>query len=108
LLSHGKLRVEIAFNYPDADFADGSRCEVTPRDTGIVLVSDAGDEATDANIALALNYAVVDAYAIAAANGYKGTREEYFAALVSLPEAEKAAGKLLGSLDDINTILTSI
>lgn len=77
-LPPGELRAEVKVNTPDPNYADGSRLNVAIAEGTVVLVKDNtrfDGAVVKANIPVAL----VDAYQLAKAHGYKGTIDEYYA-----------------------------
>lgn len=83
----GQLWATFITYTPNPDFPDGDRRVYTPQATDTFLVAEAGDDPTPAQIQYTANYVLYDAYYIAAQNGYEGTPEAYYAALVALPTA---------------------
>ena len=76
-LPPGELRAEVKVNTPDPNYADGSRLSVAIAEGVVVLVKDNtrfDGAVVKANIPVAL----VDAYQLAKAHGYKGTIDEYY------------------------------
>lgn len=76
-LPPGELRAEVKVNTPDPNYADGSRLNVAIAEGTVVLVKDNtrfDGAVVKANIPVAL----VDAYQLAKAHGYKGTIDEYY------------------------------
>lgn len=77
-LPPGELRAEVKVNTPDPNYADGSRLNVAIAEGTVLLVKDNtrfDGAVVKANIPVAL----VDAYQLAKAHGYKGTIDEYYA-----------------------------
>lgn len=77
-LPPGELRAEVKVNNPDPNYAGGSRLNVAMAEGVVVLVKDNtrfDGAVVKANIPVAL----VDAYQLAKAHGYKGTIDEYYA-----------------------------
>ncbi|PMC10732.1 hypothetical protein [Hoylesella timonensis] len=77
-LPPGELRAEVKVNTPDPNYADGKRLNVAIAEGTVVLVKDNtrfDGAVVKANIPVAL----VDAYQLAKAHGYKGTIDEYYA-----------------------------
>ena len=77
-LPPGELRAEVKVNTPDPNYADGSRLNVAIAEGTVVLVKDNtrfDGAVVKANIPVAL----IDAYQLAKAHGYKGTIDEYYA-----------------------------
>lgn len=76
-LPPGELRAEVKVNTPDPNYADGKRLNVAIAEGMVVLVKDNthfDGAVVKANIPVAL----VDAYQLAKAHGYKGTIDEYY------------------------------
>lgn len=76
-LPPGELRAEVKVNTPDPNYADGSRLSVAIAEGTVMLVKDNtrfDGAVVKANIPVAL----VDAYQLAKAHGYKGTIDEYY------------------------------
>lgn len=76
-LPPGELRAEVKVNTPDPNYADGKRLSVAIAEGTVVLVKDNtrfDGAVVKANIPVAL----VDAYQLAKAHGYKGTIDEYY------------------------------
>ena len=76
-LPPGELRAEVKVNTPDPNYADGSRLSVAIAEGTVLLVKDNtrfDGAVVKANIPVAL----VDAYQLAKAHGYKGTIDEYY------------------------------
>lgn len=77
-LPPGELHAEVKVKSPDPNYADGSRLSVAIAEGTVVLVKDNtrfDGAVVKANIPVAL----VDAYQLAKAHGYKGTIDEYYA-----------------------------
>ena len=77
-LPPGELRAEVKVNTPDPNYADGKRLNVAIAEGTVVLVKDNtrfDGAVVKANIPVAL----IDAYQLAKAHGYKGTIDEYYA-----------------------------
>lgn len=82
-LPPGELRAEVKVNTPDPNYADGSRLNVAIAEGVVVLVKDNtrfDGAVVKANIPVAL----VDAYQLAKAHGYKGTIDEYYATFTEI------------------------
>ena len=77
-LPPGELRAEVKVNTPDPNYADGSRLSVAIAEGVVVLVKD-NTRFDGAVIKANIPVALVDAYQLAKAHGYKGTIEEYYA-----------------------------
>lgn len=84
-LPPGELRAEVKVNTPDPNYADGSRLSVAIAEGTVVLVKDNtrfDGAVVKANIPVAL----VDAYQLAKAHGYKGTIDEYYSTFSDVSE----------------------
>lgn len=77
-LPPGELRAEVKVNTPDPNYADGSRLNVAITEGMVVLVKD-NTRFDGAVIKANIPVALVDAYQLAKAHGYKGTIDEYYA-----------------------------
>ncbi|WP_311441339.1 hypothetical protein [Hoylesella buccalis] len=77
-LPPGELRAEVKVNTPDPNYADGSRLSVAIAEGVVVLVKD-NTRFDGAVIKANIPVALVDAYQLAKAHGYKGTIDEYYA-----------------------------
>ena len=77
-LPPGELRAEVKVNTPDPNYADGSRLNVAIAEGTVVLVKD-NTRFDGAVIKANIPVALVDAYQLAKAHGYKGTIDEYYA-----------------------------
>ena len=77
-LPPGELRAEVKVNTPDPNYADGSRLSVAIAEGTVVLVKD-NTRFDGAVIKANIPVALVDAYQLAKAHGYKGTIDEYYA-----------------------------
>ena len=77
-LPPGELRAEVKVNTPDPNYADGSRLNVAIAEGVVVLVKD-NTRFDGAVIKANIPVALVDAYQLAKAHGYKGTIDEYYA-----------------------------
>ena len=84
-LGAGQLRVQLQFIFTDEKYPDGKQ-KVTITDSSIYLVKEGGSLLGEEKIGIeaALDYAVIDAYMMAKANGYEGTAEDYIKALSDL------------------------
>lgn len=77
-LPPGELRAEVKVNTPDPNYADGSRLNVAIAEGMVVLVKD-NTHFDGAVIKANIPVALVDAFQLAKAHGYKGTIDEYYA-----------------------------
>lgn len=77
-LPPGELRAEVKVNTPDPNYADGKRLSVAIADGVVLLVKD-NTRFDGAVIKANIPVALVDAYQLAKAHGYKGTIDEYYA-----------------------------
>lgn len=76
-LPPGELRAEVKVNTPDPNYADGSRLNVAIAEGVVLLVKD-NTRFDGAVIKANIPVALVDAYQLAKAHGYKGTIDEYY------------------------------
>ena len=96
-LPPGELRTEVKVNTPDPNYADGSRLNVAIAEGTVVLVKDNtrfDGAVVKANIPVAL----VDAYQLAKAHGYKGTIDEYYATFNEIGQLKES---IKGTLDEM-------
>ena len=96
-LPPGELRAEVKVNTPDPNYADGSRLNVAIAEGMVVLVKDNtrfDGAVVKANIPVAL----VDAYQLAKAHGYKGTIDEYYATFNEIGHLKE---NIKGTLDEM-------
>lgn len=96
-LPPGELRAEVKVNTPDPNYADGSRLSVAIAEGVVVLVKDNtrfDGAVVKANIPVAL----VDAYQLAKAHGYKGTIDEYYATFTEIGHLKE---NIKGTLDEM-------
>ncbi len=105
-LGLGQLCAELTVELPNGIYPDGYRKRVEPQLLGIELVNDAGDSPTEAQTEVAVAYAVIDAYDMAVASGYEGTREEYTASLGMLPDLAATVSDLRQGKREIAAALT--
>lgn len=77
-LPPGELHAEVKVKSPDPNYADGSRLSVAMAEGTVVLVKD-NTRFDGAVIKAGMPFALVDAYQLAKAHGYKGTIDEYYA-----------------------------
>lgn len=96
-LPPGELRAEVKVNTPDPNYADGKRLSVAIAEGVVVLVKDNtrfDGAVVKANIPVAL----VDAYQLAKAHGYKGTIDEYYATFTEIGHLKE---NIKGTLDEM-------
>lgn len=105
-LGLGQLCAELTVELPNGIYPDGYRKRVEPQLLDIELVNDAGDCPTEAQTEVAVAYAVIDAYDMAVASGYEGTREEYTASLGMLPDLAATVSDLRQGKREIAEALT--
>jgi len=99
-LPPGPLSLELTVHFPDPDYPDGCRRQVCRHSLPIELVTgecDCGD-AAPASVRVTLPYIYASAYDLAKANGYTGTREEYYAAIADMPDS---VAKVKDALDKL-------
>ena len=96
-LPPGELRAEVKVNTPDPNYADGKRLSVAIAEGVVVLVKDNtrfDGAVVKANIPVAL----IDAYQLAKAHGYKGTIDEYYATFTEIGQLKE---NIKGTLDEM-------
>lgn len=96
-LPPGELRAEVKVNTPDPNYADGSRLSVAIAEGTVLLVKDNtrfDGAVVKANIPVAL----IDAYQLAKAHGYKGTIDEYYATFNEIGQLKE---NIKGTLDEM-------
>ena len=96
-LPPGELRAEVKVNTPDPNYADGSRLSVAIAEGVVLLVKDNtrfDGAVVKANIPVAL----VDAYQLAKAHGYKGTIDEYYDTFTEIGQLKES---IKGTLDEM-------
>lgn len=103
-LGLGQLCAELTVELPNGIYPDGYRKRVEPQLLDIELVNDAGDSPTEAQTEVAVAYAVIDAYDMAVASGYEGTREEYTASLGMLPDLAATVSDLRQGLQSLTEL----
>lgn len=82
-LPPGELRAEVKVNTPDQNYADGKRLNVAIAEGVVLLVKD-NTRFDGAVIKANIPVALVDAYQLAKAHGYKGTIDEYYATFTEI------------------------
>ena len=96
-LPPGELRAEVKVNTPDPNYADGSRLSVAIAEGTVVLVKD-NTRFDGAVIKANIPVALVDAYQLAKAHGYKGTIDEYYATFNEIGQLKE---NIKGTLDEM-------
>ena len=96
-LPPGELRAEVKVNTPDPNYADGSRLSVAIAEGMVVLVKD-NTHFDGAVIKANIPVALVDAYQLAKAHGYKGTIDEYYATFTEIGHLKE---NIKGTLDEM-------
>ena len=96
-LPPGELRAEVKVNTPDPNYADGKRLNVAIAEGTVVLVKD-NTRFDGAVIKANIPVALVDAYQLAKAHGYKGTIEEYYATFTEIGHLKES---IKGTLDEM-------
>lgn len=96
-LPPGELRAEVKVNTPDPNYADGSRLSVAIAEGTVVLVKD-NTRFDGAVVKAAMSVALVDAYHLAKAHGYKGTIDEYYATFNEIGHLKE---NIKGTLDEM-------
>ncbi len=83
-LGVGPLEAEIAFSWPDANYEDSVRLEVSKVKIGLLLVNGSGC-GDDIVVEVGTTTTIVDIYQNAVSHGYTGTQDEFYKALSDLP-----------------------
>lgn len=96
-LPPGELRAEVKVNTPDHNYADGKRLNVAIAEGVVVLVKD-NTRFDGAVIKANIPVALVDAYQLAKAHGYKGTIDEYYATFNDIGHLKE---NIKGTLDEM-------
>lgn len=96
-LPPGELRAEVKVNTPDPNYADGSRLNVAIAEGTVLLVKD-NTRFDGAVIKANIPVALVDAYQLAKAHGYKGTIDEYYATFTEIGHLKEI---IKGTLDEM-------
>lgn len=96
-LPPGELRAEVKVNTPDPNYADGKRLSVAIAEGTVVLVKD-NTRFDGAVIKANIPVALVDAYQLAKAHGYKGTIDEYYATFTEVGHLKE---NIKGTLDEM-------
>ncbi|MDY3104883.1 MAG: BspA family leucine-rich repeat surface protein, partial [Prevotella sp.] len=96
-LPPGELRAEVKVNTPDPNYADGSRLSVAIAEGVVLLVKD-NTRFDGAVIKANIPVALVDAYQLAKAHGYKGTIDEYYATFTEIGHLKD---NIKGTLDEM-------
>ena len=96
-LPPGELRAEVKVNTPDPNYTDGKRLSVAIAEGTIVLVKD-NTRFDGAVIKANIPVALVDAYQLAKAHGYKGTIDEYYATFTEIGHLKE---NIKGTLDEM-------
>lgn len=96
-LPPGELRAEVKVNTADPNYADGKRLSVAIADGVVVLVKD-NTRFDGAVIKANIPVALVDAYQLAKAHGYKGTIDEYYATFNDIGHLKEI---IKGTLDEM-------
>lgn len=96
-LPPGELRAEVKVNTPDPNYADGKRLSIAIAEGTVVLVKD-NTRFDGAVIKANIPVALVDAYQLAKAHGYKGTIDEYYATFTEIGHLKE---NIKGTLDEM-------
>lgn len=96
-LPPGELRAEVKVNTPDPNYADGSRLNVAIAEGTVLLVKD-NTRFDGAVIKANIPVALVDAFQLAKAHGYKGTIDEYYATFTDVSHLKE---NIKGTLDEM-------
>lgn len=98
-LPPGELRAEVKVNTPDPNYADGNRLSVAIAEGTVVLVKD-NTRFDGAVVKAAMSVALIDAYQLAKAHGYKGTIDEYYSTFTEIGHLKE---NIKGTLDEMTT-----
>ena len=98
-LPPGELRAEVKVNTPDPNYADGSRLNVAMAEGTVVLVKD-NTRFDGAVIKANIPVALVDAYQLAKAHGYKGTIDEYYATFTEIGQLKENIKETLDEMTE--------
>lgn len=96
-LPPGELRAEVKVNTPDPNYADGKRLNVAIAEGVVLLVKD-NTRFDGAVIKANIPVALIDAYQLAKAHGYKGTIDEYYATFTEIGHLKE---NIKGTLDEM-------
>lgn len=96
-LPPGELRAEVKVNTPDHNYTDGKRLSVAIAEGTVVLVKD-NTRFDGAVIKANIPVALVDAYQLAKAHGYKGTIDEYYTTFTEIGQLKE---NIKGTLDEM-------
>lgn len=91
---------------PNDLYPDGTLDKVVPMPLDITLVPSVGDCPSMLEVEASVPYAVIDAYDMAVASGYEGTREDYTASLRLLPGLAATVSDLRQGKREIAEALT--
>lgn len=97
-LMSGQLKVDFSINLPNGIYPDDGELIVAPLPLDIELIRGCSPCPCSSDIEVVIPYAVVDAYDMATANGFTGSREDFVDGLNALPDlaamaSEVTAGK---------------
>ncbi len=98
-LPPGELRAEVKVNTPDPNYADGKRLSVAIAEGVVVLVKD-NTRFDGAVIKANIPVALVDAYQLAKAHGYKGTIDEYYATFTEIGQLKESIKRTLDEMTE--------
>ena len=96
-LPPGELHAEVKVNTPNPNYADGKRLNVAIAEGVVVLVKD-NTRFDGAVIKANIPVALVDAYHLAKAHGYKGTIDEYYDTFTEIGDLKE---NIKGTLDEM-------
>lgn len=98
-LPPGELRTEVKVNTPDPNYADGKRLNVAIAKGVVVLVND-NTRFDGAVIKANIPVALIDAYQLAKAHGYKGTVDEYYATFTEIGHLKEGIKRSLDEMTE--------
>lgn len=106
-LPPGELRAEVKVNTSDPNYADGKRLSVAIAEGMVVLVKD-NTHFDGAVIKANIPVALVDAYQLAKAHGYKGTIDEYYATFTEVKQVKDNLAGAFEKLEDGRSVVSLI
>lgn len=98
-LPPGELRAEVKVNTPDRNYADGKRLNVAIAEGVVLLVKD-NTRFDGAVIKANISVALIDAYQLAKAHGYKGTIDEYYSTFTEVGHLKENIKRTLDEMTE--------
>ena len=101
-LPPGPLSLELAVHFPDNAYPDGCRRQVCRHRLPIELVTGECDcsSAAPGSVRVTLPFIWASAYDLAKANGYDGTKEEYYVSLSEIPDTVRDMKDALDKMEE--------